>query len=74
MPYLFSFDFCVIASILIPTFINCSAEDGTQGLTHAWQMLYYQATSLAALCFKGKADDVGGPPYLQRNWLTKSGV
>lgn len=43
MPYLFLFDFCVIASILIPTFISCSAGDGTQGLTHALQMFYHQA-------------------------------
>lgn len=43
MPYLFLFDFCAIASILIPTFISCSAGDGTQGLTHALQMFYYRA-------------------------------
>lgn len=75
MQHLFLFDFCVIASITIPTFISCSAGDGTQGLTHAGQMLFYQATPPAMFfMFKGKTEDEGGSPYLHRNWLAKSMV
>jgi hypothetical protein len=70
MQHLFLFDFCVIARITIPTFISYSTGDGTQGLTHAGQLLYYQATPPAAFfMFKGKTEGEGGPFYLQRNWL-----